>query len=41
MGVRSIGVGVISLGWMGRLHSRGYRGITERFPEASASMCAW
>lgn len=33
MGVRSIGVGVISLGWMGRLHSRGYRGITERFPE--------
>ncbi len=32
MSGRTIGVGVISLGWMGRLHSRGYRGIKERFP---------
>lgn len=28
-----IGVGVISLGWMGRLHARSYRSISERFPE--------
>lgn len=32
MSGRTIGVGVISLGWMGRLHSRGYRGVKERFP---------
>lgn len=28
-----IGVGAISLGWMGRLHARSYRSISERFPE--------
>ncbi|MFV0360202.1 Gfo/Idh/MocA family protein [Tropicimonas sp.] len=28
-----IGVGLISVGWMGRLHTRGYRGICEFFPE--------
>ncbi|QPL04886.1 MULTISPECIES: Gfo/Idh/MocA family protein [Actinomyces] len=28
-----IGVGVISLGWMGRLHARSYRSLSERFPE--------
>ena len=28
-----LGIGVISLGWMGRLHSRSYRAIAERFPE--------
>ncbi|MFT3876036.1 MAG: Gfo/Idh/MocA family oxidoreductase [Propioniciclava sp.] len=33
---RDIGVGVVSLGWMGRLHSRGYRGIREHFPELDA-----
>lgn len=30
---KSIGVGVISLGWMGRLHARAYRSVGERFPE--------
>lgn len=30
---RSLGVGVISLGWMGRLHSRAYRAIPEFYPE--------
>ena len=29
----TLGIGVISLGWMGRLHSRSYRAIAERFPE--------
>jgi len=28
-----LGVGVISLGWMGRLHARSYRALSERFPE--------
>ena len=28
-----LGIGVISLGWMGRLHARSYRAIAERFPE--------
>ncbi len=28
-----IGVGVISLGWMGRLHTRGYKQVAERYPE--------
>lgn len=30
---RDLGVGVISLGWMGRLHARAYRALPERFPE--------
>lgn len=30
---RRIGVGVIGLGWMGRLHARSYRGVPERYPE--------
>lgn len=30
---KTIGVGVISLGWMGRLHARSYRSLSERFPE--------
>ena len=28
----TLGIGVISLGWMGRLHSRSYRAIAERSP---------
>ena len=28
-----IGVGLISVGWMGRLHSRAYRAVHEHFPE--------
>ncbi|MEE1650265.1 Gfo/Idh/MocA family oxidoreductase [Brachybacterium sp. J144] len=31
--VREIGVGVVSLGWMGRLHSSSYQRIPTRFPE--------
>ncbi len=30
---RPIGIGVIGLGWMGRLHARSYRGVPERYPE--------
>ena len=30
---KPLGIGVISLGWMGRLHARSYRSIPERFPE--------
>lgn len=33
---RHIGVGVVSLGWMGRLHARSYRALAERFPEVGA-----
>lgn len=32
MGTRRLGVGVVSLGWMGRLHTRSYRALAERFP---------
>lgn len=28
-----LGVGVISLGWMGRLHTRAYKQLRERYPE--------
>lgn len=35
---RTIGVGVISLGWMGRLHTRAYRALKERFPEIDADI---
>lgn len=34
--MRTLGVGVISLGWMGRVHSRAYRWVNERFPELGA-----
>ncbi|RJF41472.1 gfo/Idh/MocA family oxidoreductase [Actinomyces sp. 2119] len=30
---KSLGVGVVSLGWMGRLHARSYRSVSEHFPE--------
>jgi len=32
-GLREIGVGLISVGWMGRLHTRAYKAVAERFPE--------
>ncbi len=35
--MRQIGVGVIALGWMGRLHSRGFRQVAERYPELGVS----
>jgi predicted dehydrogenase len=33
---RTLGVGVISLGWMGRLHSRGYKALAEHYPDLDA-----
>lgn len=33
MSKKTLGVGVISLGWMGRLHTRGYKALAERYPE--------
>lgn len=30
---QTIGVGLISVGWMGRLHTRSYKAIPERYPE--------
>lgn len=30
---KKLGIGVVSLGWMGRLHTRAYRALAERFPE--------
>lgn len=38
MSERTIGVGVVSLGWMGRLHTRSYRALAERFPELGAKV---
>ena len=32
---RSIGIGVIGMGWMGVQHSRSYRQIAERFPDCA------
>lgn len=34
---RQIGVGVVGLGWMGRLHARSHRGVLERWPELGAA----
>jgi predicted dehydrogenase len=31
---RSIGIGVIGMGWMGEVHSRSYRAVPDRFPES-------
>ena len=30
---REIGVGLISVGWMGRLHTRAYKAVAEHYPE--------
>ncbi|MDO5049073.1 MAG: Gfo/Idh/MocA family oxidoreductase [Actinomycetaceae bacterium] len=34
----TLGVGVISLGWMGRLHTRSYKALAERFPELDVNI---
>ena len=31
---RKIGIGIIGMGWMGEVHSRAYRAISDRFPES-------
>jgi predicted dehydrogenase len=31
---RTIGIGVIGMGWMGQVHSRSYRQIMQRFPDS-------
>ncbi|HWG24193.1 Gfo/Idh/MocA family oxidoreductase [Actinospica sp.] len=33
MSARTIGIGLISVGWMGRAHSRAYRNVNEHYPE--------
>lgn len=35
---KQIGVGVISLGWMGRLHARSYRALAERYQGLEAEV---
>ena len=30
---RQIGIGVIGMGWMGRVHSAAYRRVLEHFPD--------
>ena len=35
---KRIGVGVISLGWMGRLHARSYRALSERYQGLGAEV---
>ena len=33
MADRAVGVGLISVGWMGRAHSRAYRAVHENYPD--------
>lgn len=35
---QTIGVGLVSLGWMGRLHTRSYKALAEKFPELDATV---
>lgn len=35
---KTIGIGVISLGWMGRVHTRAYKALAERYPELDADI---
>lgn len=38
MSKKILGVGVISLGWMGRLHTRAYKALAERYTEIDADL---
>lgn len=38
MSKKTIGVGVAGLGWMGRLHTRSFKQLAERFPEIDAKI---
>lgn len=31
--MQRLGVGLVAMGWMGRLHTRGYKALAERYPE--------
>lgn len=31
--MKELGVGLVAMGWMGRLHTRGYKALNERYPE--------
>lgn len=31
--MRELGVGLVAIGWMGRLHTRGFKALSERYPE--------
>src|SRR5437016_13525022 len=33
---RTIGIGVIGMGWMGEVHSRSYRAVPDRFHESGS-----
>jgi len=33
---KTIGIGVIGMGWMGQVHSRSYRQLTDRFWDSDA-----
>lgn len=35
---RTLGIGVVSLGWMGRVHTRAYRDLREHFPHLPARL---
>ena len=34
---RELGIGVIGMGWMGRVHSAAYRRVLEHFPDLGVS----
>ncbi len=36
MNHRTLGIGVVGMGWMGQVHSRSYRLVAQRFPETAA-----
>jgi hypothetical protein len=36
--IREIGVGLISVGWMGRLHTRSYKAVAEHYPELGLNL---
>ena len=38
MSKKTVGVGSICLGWMGRLHARGYRALAEKYAEVDTKM---
>ncbi|MBT5872899.1 MAG: Gfo/Idh/MocA family oxidoreductase [Candidatus Latescibacteria bacterium] len=35
--MRTIGIGIIGMGWMGSVHSRAYRAVPDRFPDCQIS----